>query len=87
MAIHIYHTTDDIPKYNSDHSMWAVAESDELKTLAIMQIFGELSVDVAYMTDEQCRTVLSRIQAYYNTTKVRDRVEAVKNPAEDVPED
>jgi len=76
--ITIFESLDDVPQYDPENHIWKAVDSDEVKSVCILQIFGELEKDTALMTDVECRSVLSRIQGYFNTIMIKQRIETAK---------
>lgn len=72
-----------VPDYDPVNHIWEKVDSDEVKSICILQIFSELEQDTANMNDAQCRSVLSRIQGYYNTIMIKARIEASKSASTD----
>ena len=87
MSINIYKNKDQVPEYSPDHPLWNVLYSDELANICLMQIMNELGADVAAMTEAQCRTVLSRVQAHFNTMMLSESLREFLNSKEYIEED
>jgi hypothetical protein len=55
---------EDLPK-SDDERFWSSVDSDEVKLMAIFHIISEADgTPVEGMSDNECRSVLSRIQAH-----------------------
>lgn len=78
MAIKIFEGQEGIPNYDKENPFWQVADSDEIKSMALSQIFSELEHDPSRMSDEECRATLAKCHAYFNTAFYRKRLEETR---------
>ena len=84
--IKIHRSLSEVPDYDSDSpsQIWRAATEPGLAELAIVNMFSELGQDVGSLTDNQCRTALSRIQGYYNMAFSKERLETKKRGQDDL---